>query len=72
MDLTIYFCGNCGSAIYKTATKETFRGQIVLMVGTMNDGDGIEKAAPAREFYVKYRGGWVQPVIGAAQDQEFP
>ncbi|PLB44218.1 hypothetical protein P170DRAFT_513439 [Aspergillus steynii IBT 23096] len=72
MNLTVFFCGGCGSAIYKTATQKIFHGKIILLVGTVDEEQGIEKAAPAREFYVKYRGDWVQPVDGAVQDQEFP
>lgn len=71
MDLTVFFCGNCGSTIYKKATEKTFHGVIVLLAGTVDGGDGVE-AAPERELWIKYRADWVQPVAGALQDLEFP
>ncbi|KAJ5779185.1 hypothetical protein N7457_006905 [Penicillium paradoxum] len=72
MDITVFFCGNCGSTIYKKATEQTFYGLIILLAGTVDEGEGVEQAAPEREFWVKHRAKWVQPVVGALQDQEFP
>ncbi|KAE8152343.1 Mss4-like protein [Aspergillus avenaceus] len=68
MDLSVFFCGGCGSTIYKKATGDMFKGVIVLLVGTVDNAEGVEKAVPDREFYVKHRGDWLQPVQGAVQD----
>ncbi|KAJ5637446.1 hypothetical protein N7490_007325 [Penicillium lividum] len=71
MDLTLNFCENCGITIYKTATLNIFDGVIVLLAGTVDEGQGVEKAKPERELWVKYRGDWLPPLEGVAQDQEF-
>lgn len=72
MDLTLHFCDNCGTTIYKTATLDMFAGVIVLLAGTVDGGQGVEKASPNSELWVKYRADWVPSVGGVAQVNEFP
>ncbi|KAJ5921072.1 hypothetical protein N7466_009398 [Penicillium verhagenii] len=72
MDLTVNFCENCGTTIFKTASAKDFAGVIILAAGTVDQGQGVEKAKPERELWVKYRGNWLPPLEGAIQNQEFP
>ena len=38
MTLTIHFCGDCGSTIYKTGTLEIFDGFAIVQGGTLDEG----------------------------------
>ncbi|KAJ6021156.1 hypothetical protein N7540_006660 [Penicillium herquei] len=72
MDLTLHFCQNCGTTIYKTATLDMFAGVLVLLAGTVDGGQGIEKAKPKSELWTKYRADWLSSLEEVAQVNEFP
>jgi hypothetical protein len=71
MDLTVFFCPDCGSAIKKTGTLDAFRGMAIVQAGTLDGADGMDAAGPAAELYVKYRAAWMPEITGAGQMQEF-
>ncbi|KAJ5738116.1 hypothetical protein N7493_001271 [Penicillium malachiteum] len=72
MVLTLHFCENCGTTIYKTASLDIFAGVIVLLAGTVDGGQGVEKAKPKSELWIKYRVDWLPSLEGVTQVQEFP
>lgn len=71
--MTVRFCGDCGSALYKTAAAEEFKGLRIVMAGTLDgvgEGGGVE-TKPDGELWVKYRVPWLQEIKGAQQFQGF-
>ena len=71
MQLTVSFCGNCGTALYKEADADAFKGVVIVQAGTLDDLNGLESAQPEDELYVKYRASWVPTVATAKQNEEF-
>lgn len=67
--LTVYFCGDCGSAIYKT--HELFPGMVVILAGTLDDPQGVEQAKPVVELYSKHRVSWLPGFSWTEQKDEF-
>ena len=67
--LTVYFCGECGSVIYKQ--HESFPGSAVILAGTLDDPEGLEKSKPQVELYAKHRVSWLPVLAGAEQKPEF-
>jgi hypothetical protein len=63
--ITSYFCGDCGSTIYRDGA--TFAGLKVIKAGLM-DGDILDTGSkPDVELYTSRRAGWVAEVDGAGQ-----
>ncbi|KAK9366567.1 Mss4-like protein [Lipomyces kononenkoae] len=71
MMLKIRFCPNCGTPIYKTADAEQFKGIIIVLAGTLDDGLAINMGKPNVEFWTKYRTSWLEEVKGLNQYREF-
>ena len=46
MMLTLSFCGDCGSTLWKTATAEPLQGLIIVEIGTLDDLAELDKAKP--------------------------
>ncbi|KAF3392810.1 hypothetical protein F1880_008511 [Penicillium rolfsii] len=67
--LTVYFCGECGSAIYKT--HELFPGMVVILAGTLDDPQGLEHAKPMVELYSKNRVSWLPELSWTEKKVEF-
>ncbi|CEJ60850.1 hypothetical protein PMG11_09406 [Penicillium brasilianum] len=67
--LTIYFCGDCGTGIYKT--HELFPQKVVVLAGTLDEADGLELAKPEVELWTKYRSSWLTGLDFAEQKEEF-
>lgn len=67
--LTVYFCGQCGSTIYKT--HELFPGVVVILTGTLDDTEKFEELKPEVELYVKHRASWLPELTWALQKEEF-
>jgi hypothetical protein len=62
MTLTIYFCENCGTKIYKEGSADAFKGVAIVQAGTLDGGvgekvEGIEDVKIGGELYVKDRVG---------------
>ena len=72
MNLSVHFCGNCGTALYKEADADTFKGMKIVQAGTL-DGHQmkLDDVRLGAELYVKYRAGWLGETEGVAQCQEF-
>ncbi|KAJ5466684.1 hypothetical protein N7539_009413 [Penicillium diatomitis] len=68
-NLTVFFCGDCGSAVYKT--HGLFPEKVVLLAGTLDDADGLEQAKPQVELFVKHRPSWLNGLDWADQKMEF-
>lgn len=71
MKLTVNFCDNCGSTIYKIADHELFRGNAVVQAGALDDPQGLEQAKPELEVYTKYRAPWLPNLDWAMKKPEF-
>lgn len=67
--LTVYFCGDCGSTIYKT--HELFPGMVVILAGTLDDPQGLEQAKPVVELFSKHRVSWLPGFSWTEQKEEF-
>ncbi|OJJ42806.1 hypothetical protein ASPZODRAFT_20083 [Penicilliopsis zonata CBS 506.65] len=71
MHLTASFCEHCGVLLYKTADDPAFECMVVLQVGTLDEPDTFDRAAPDTEQYIGYRAKWRPPLEYAAQKEGF-
>jgi hypothetical protein len=71
MNLTIFFCEDCGTGIYKEADADMFQGIVVVQVGTLDDMNALNQAQPDEELYIKHRASWLPKIPSAGQIQEF-
>lgn len=69
MKLTVYFCGECGCAVYKT--HEKFPGMVVVLAGTLDGPNELEKWKPEAELYSQHRTAWLPDFTWAEQRTEF-
>ncbi|OBT75130.1 hypothetical protein VF21_05479 [Pseudogymnoascus sp. 05NY08] len=70
MVMTVTFCPECGTTIFKEADAVAFADMVVVQTGTM-DGEGVDEMGPQAELWVKHRAEWMPTVVGAVQKQEF-
>jgi hypothetical protein len=72
MLLTVHFCSNCGSCVYKEADDEAYKGTLIVMAGTLDQG-GLDmgEVKLGAELWVKQRVPWLEDLKGVAQLQEF-
>lgn len=69
--LTVFFCGDCGSTIYKQADADMFENVSLVQSGTL-DGSALDKISrPSSELNVKLRASWLAEVSAAVQKQGF-
>ncbi|CAM6101259.1 unnamed protein product [Calypogeia fissa] len=81
MGITVHFCGNCGTTLWKAVDSDGMRDVFIVFAGAL-DGEGLEvlkgKAAGVDgveskgEIWVKERAGWIRPIEGAMQCEAFP
>lgn len=69
MKLEITFCGECGCTVYKK--HESFPGSTIVLAGTGDDPEVLEKSRPDQELFVKHRASWLSGLDGADQKLEF-
>ncbi|KAL7947569.1 Mss4-like protein [Trichoderma barbatum] len=70
-NLTAFFCGDCGTLLYKQADADMFATVSLIQAGTL-DGPAKDKVSqPAAELNVKLRQPWLAGVSAAAQKEEF-
>ena len=69
MTLTIHFCGDCGSTVYKTGTLDIFEGIAIVQGGTLDEG--LSNAVPGVELFVKNRAAWLPELRDVGQMQMF-
>ena len=65
--LTSYFCGDCGTTLWRAG--EAFGDNAVLKVGVLDDQDTLAQK-PSAELYAKRRPAWLPSIDGAALKQE--
>jgi hypothetical protein len=70
MTLTIYFCPQCGSTIYKEGSADMFKGLKLVQAGTLHDNTLLSSGIAA-ELYVSERANWLVNVNGAAEMATF-
>lgn len=63
--ITSYFCGDCGTTLYRDAG--SFPGSKIIKAGVLDDLDALNKAKPGLELYSKRRVEWVPEAPGAKQ-----
>jgi hypothetical protein len=71
MDLTIFFCGDCGTVTYKELDADMFQGTVIVQAGTLDDMNALNQAQPDEELYIKHRASWLPKIPSAGQMQEF-
>ncbi|KAL7793743.1 Mss4-like protein [Trichoderma ceciliae] len=70
-NLTVFFCGDCGTIVYKQADLEMFANLSLVQAGTL-DGPAKDKISqPSSELNVSLRVPWLVEVSAAAQKQGF-
>ena len=70
MILTIFFCPDCGSPLWKEATAELFKGFKVVQAGTLTESEKLNDGVDA-ELYTTTRAPWLVALSGADQRAEF-
>jgi hypothetical protein len=71
MTLTIHFCSNCGSTLYKEGDSEALNGTAVVQAGSIDQGVTLDDLKVSGELFVSQRAPWVKPLEGAGQLQTF-
>ena len=71
--LTVYFCGECGSALCKDVGLEDTRGLKIIFADLLNGTDELLSKAPQSELWTKHELDWVGDVdeAGARQCNKF-
>jgi hypothetical protein len=63
--MTSYFCGDCGSTLYR---KTTFNNEVAaVMIGGIDGLQTIEDGKADVELFVRNRPGWMAAIQGAKQ-----
>ncbi|UPK92900.1 hypothetical protein LCI18_003835 [Fusarium solani-melongenae] len=70
MTLTIFFCPDCGSTLWKEATAEQFKGVKLVQAGTLNDAKNLDITIDG-ELYAPERASFLAPIENAAQRKDF-
>jgi hypothetical protein len=70
MKITLFFCPECGTAMWKEADSDAFKGLKLVQVGTLSDTAQLEKGMDA-ELWIKYRVPWLAAVDGVEQKSQF-
>lgn len=69
MVITITFCPECATTIYKEADAVAFDNKVILQIGTL-DMD-LDTLSPQAELWVQHRPEWMPGLAGTVQKQEF-
>ncbi|KAG4438941.1 hypothetical protein IFR05_005567 [Cadophora sp. M221] len=76
--ITLTFCSNCSTALYKHGGSEKYEDYYVVQAGTIDaeEGEGgktmgIDVIVPDEEYWTKFRACWLGPVKGLKQFEEF-
>jgi hypothetical protein len=71
MILTIEFCGDCGSQLFKRSDAEMFKDRVAVNVGTLDDKGLVDGMRPEREHNSARRTSWVCAFEGAEQMETY-
>jgi len=69
--LTIFFCGDCSTVIYKEADADIFATISLVQSGTLDGSSKDKFNQPLSELNVKSRASWLAEVNAAVQKQGF-
>ncbi|KAL5349984.1 hypothetical protein ACLOAV_005020 [Pseudogymnoascus australis] len=69
MVITITFCPECATTIYKEADEVAFKDKVILQTGTLNVA--LDSLGPEAELWVQHRPEWMPELAGTVQKQEF-
>ena len=75
LPMSLRFCPGCGSAMFKTADADGFRGLAMVFAGTLDKeilGDDMGSVKPDMEIWTTLRAGWVPEIEGVKQWEGFP
>lgn len=81
MMLTIHFCKECATTLWKEAESEELKGVAIVFTGTLDleegagEGKGmrgVDVEEPGHELWVGYRARWLAGLKGAKQWEGFP
>ena len=70
MTLTLRFCGDCGSTLWKTGSIEPLQGLVIVEMGTLDDLSELDGLPPEAELYATYRAKWLPALPGVTQNAE--
>lgn len=70
MILTVFFCPDCGSTLWKEATTEQLKGFKLVQAGTLTESEKLDDGVDA-EFYTSTRVPWLAALSGVDQRTEF-
>lgn len=70
MVLELFFCGKCGTTVWKTGDAPSLIGRTIIEVGTLDGENTLDNIKPEREINTSWRASWLEPVKGLPQSQE--
>ena len=65
--ITSYFCGDCGSTLYRDG--DNFPGMKIVKAGVLDDKDALNNLKPGVELFAPTRPNWVPAIPGAEQKE---
>lgn len=69
MMITISFCPDCATTIFKEAGAMDFENMVILQSGTLDAG--LDSCSPDAELWTQHRAKWLPELTGVAQKPEF-
>lgn len=70
MTLTIFFCPECGTTLWKEASADAFKGVKLIQAGTLTDKSILNQTMDA-ELYTTERVTWLASIGRADQKEQF-
>lgn len=70
MVITITFCPECGTTLFKEGDAAAFADMVILQAGTVDDV-ALDSMGPQAELWVQHRPEWMPKVADTVQKQEF-
>lgn len=70
MTLSVFFCPDCGTTLWKEATASQFVGVKLVQAGTVSDATKLNGKIDA-ELYAPERASWLSSISDAAQKSTF-
>ena len=70
MVLTVFFCPECGTTLWKEATADQLKGLKLVQAGTLTESSSLDESVDA-ELYTSTRVSWALPLGGVEQRAQF-